>query len=162
MDEYNALWTDLAELNDSKNLIWAYQNIPSIIKWQLSISVCIRFSFVLFEKIVYLRNNLTKIILLFCIRNVSNIWIRYKKRRSFCIKYSSVQVLFLQFLLISFYIALNWMQFDQTWNCCWWIVFTRNLLYIKNTIIMIQLSRSCVLHLQFLQRRFHPLLRRLQ
>ena len=111
MDEYNALWTDLAELNDSKNLIWAYQNIPSIIKWQLSISVCIRlrFSFVLFEKIVYLRNNLTKIILLFCIRNVSNIWIRYKKRRSFCIKYSSVQVPFpaISFDLILHRIKLN-------------------------------------------------------
>ena len=113
MDEYNALWTDLAELNDSKNLIWAYQNIPSIIKWQLSISVCIRFSFLPFEKILYLRNTLTKITLLYCIRNVSNIWIWYGKRRSFFIQYSSVQV---PFPAISFDFILHRIKLNEVWS----------------------------------------------
>ena len=54
MDEYNALWTDLAELNDSKNLIRACQNVYSIVKWELSVSVCIRLicNFLPFEKIL--------------------------------------------------------------------------------------------------------------
>ena len=53
------------------------------------------------------------LILRFCIRNVSNIWIWYGKRRSFCIKYSSVQV---PFPAISFDFILHRIKLNEVWS----------------------------------------------
>ena len=133
-------------------------------KWELSVSVCIRFNLsfsTVWENttVSFIYNYL---LLLFCIRDVSNIWVWYGKRRSFCIKYSSVQV---PVAVISFDFFLHRIKLNEVWSNLKLLliesIYKKSIIH-QNTIITIQLSRSCVLHLQFLQRRFHPLLRRLQ
>ena len=53
------------------------------------------------------------LILLLRIRNVSNIWIWYGKRRSFCIKYSSAHV---PFPATFFIFILHWIKLNEVWS----------------------------------------------